>query len=285
MPSLRFFPARAAALTAALALGPLAGCAAINSTGDTAGNAATWTAAASSPRVTTSSRRRAPSPARTATPEEEAPVSAPRVRPVVHADEPVLLAESAAPSSAAALIASLRNTGDRWIGVRYRFGGETRSGIDCSAFTREMFRETFGIELPRNTALQVNEGFQVDRDELQPGDLVFFRRGGTRHVGVYLGDGNFIHASSSRGVTYSRLDESYYARHYWTARRILTSTPASFTEGGVRRRPLPRAEREALRNGETQAAPTLSDFQNGFEWNGAEEAEAPAPTEEEHAGW
>jgi cell wall-associated NlpC family hydrolase len=263
MLSLRFCPARAAALTAALALGPLAGCAAINPVADVdAGAAATWTAAAASPRVVApSARRRAPRPTPTPAP-TEARVSAPRVRPVVMADEPVLLGEAAAP--AATLAAAIRETGADWIGTPYRFGGEGRSGIDCSAFTRQVFRETFGIELPRNTALQVQEGFEVSRDELQAGDLVFFRRGGTRHVGVYLGDGEFIHASTSRGVMISNLSEGYFDRYYWTSRRILAEPTGSFADG-VRRRPLPRAEREAR-----AAAGTDFDAPD-FEWEPFEE--------------
>ena len=119
-----------------------------------------------------------------------------------------------------------------WLGTPYRWGGTSRRGIDCSAFTRELARASFGIELPRNTAGQQFEGVPVSRHELIAGDLVFFRRGGVRHVGVYLGDGDFVHASSSRGVTVSNLSEGYYARHYWMARRIL-SEPSG-------RRPTPR---------------------------------------------
>jgi lipoprotein Spr len=142
---------------------------------------------------------------------------------------------------------AIRERGNSWIGTRYRFGGEGRSGIDCSAFTRQLYRETFGMELPRNTALQVQEGVSVNRQDLGPGDLVFFRRGGTRHVGVYLGDNEFIHASTSRGVTVSNLDEDYYRRYYWTARRVLNDRPSYASAGELRRRPMTRADREARR--------------------------------------
>jgi hypothetical protein len=172
--------------------------------------------------------------------------------PSVRAEAPVLLetvaaeAAPAGPASAPAVAAALRAEGADWLGTPYRFGGESRRGINCSAFTRALMREAFGLELPRNTALQVNEGTHVSQGDLRPGDLVFFRRGGTRHVGVYLGDGEFIHASSSRGVTVSRLDEGYYQRHYWTSRRVLG--PAGGGEvAEVRRRPRTRAEREAER--------------------------------------
>ncbi len=150
-------------------------------------------------------------------------------------------------ASGAVTASAIRERGNDWLGVRYRFGGESRSGIDCSAFTRQIFRESFGMELPRNTALQVQEGVSVNRQDLAPGDLVFFRRGGTRHVGIYLGDNEFIHASTSRGVTISNLDEDYYRRYYWTARRVLNATPSYADAGDLRRRPMRRAERDAER--------------------------------------
>ncbi|HYE96196.1 MAG TPA: NlpC/P60 family protein [Rubricoccaceae bacterium] len=132
----------------------------------------------------------------------------------------------------ARLAHTLRRAAEDWTGTPYRFGGTSRSGIDCSAFTQRVFNEALGIELPRNTALQVERGHAVSRDELRPGDLVFFRRRGTRHVGVYLGDDEFAHASTSRGVIVSRLDEDYYARHYWTARRVLDGAE-EIPEGGL----------------------------------------------------
>ena len=129
---------------------------------------------------------------------------------------------------------TLRAEGPNWIGIPYRWGGTSRRGIDCSAFVQQYVRTTLGIELPRTTASQRYEGVSIDKDELIPGDLVFFRRRGTRHVGVYLGDGEFIHASSSRGVTISELASNYWTRYYWMSRRIITA-PSD-------RRPTPRSE-------------------------------------------
>ena len=123
---------------------------------------------------------------------------------------------------AARLDRSLRDAAPRWLGIPYRWGGSSRRGIDCSAFVQQYVRENLAIELPRTTAGQRYEGVPVDRDQLQSGDLVFFRRSGVRHVGVYLSDGEFIHASSSRGVTVSELDNDYWTRYYWMARRIVT---------------------------------------------------------------
>jgi cell wall-associated NlpC family hydrolase len=133
--------------------------------------------------------------------------------------------------------AFLRDAAPNWIGIPYRWGGSTRRGIDCSAFVQQYVRETLGIELPRTTASQRYEGVPIDKDELQAGDLVFFRRRGVRHVGVYLSEGDFIHASSSRGVTISNHSSSYWTRHYWMSRRIVTEpsgrmpTPRSGARG------------------------------------------------------
>ena len=133
--------------------------------------------------------------------------------------------------------AFLRDAAPNWIGIPYRWGGSSRRGIDCSAFVQQYVRETLGIELPRTTASQRYEGVPIEQDQLQAGDLVFFRRRGVRHVGVYLSEGDFIHASSSRGVTISNLDSDYWTRYYWMSRRIVTEpsgrmpTPRSGARG------------------------------------------------------
>lgn len=108
----------------------------------------------------------------------------------------------------------------RWQGTRYQLGGTSREGIDCSAFTQITFNEQFAVDLPRTTQDQLNSGVSVARADLRPGDLVFFRTGSKqRHVGVYLEQGVFLHASTSRGVTLSRLSNPYWNQTYWTARR------------------------------------------------------------------
>lgn len=113
----------------------------------------------------------------------------------------------------------------RWVGTPYVLGGESQRGIDCSALVQQVFDEAFAVELPRTTSGQVLEGRRVERDELNPGDLVFFRPPGPyRHVGVYVGEGRFLHASSSQGVILSRLDNVYWNRYYWQARRPLART-------------------------------------------------------------
>ena len=113
----------------------------------------------------------------------------------------------------------------RWAGTPYRIGGTTDRGIDCSALVRNVFRETFDVELPRSTQDQVHEGRPIDRQELQAGDLVFFRPPGRyNHVGIYVGNGYFLHASTSKGVIISSLDNSYWQRYYWQSRRALEPT-------------------------------------------------------------
>ncbi|MEL6612775.1 MAG: NlpC/P60 family protein [Bacteroidota bacterium] len=152
---------------------------------------------------------------------ETAPVLAPAAPDTVIAVSSRAASSSAAAAHNAMVAATIRAEGSDWIGIPYRWGGTTRRGIDCSAFVQQLMRATFDLELPRTTATQVHRGERISRDELIPGDLVFFRRRGVRHVGVYMGDGDFIHASSSRGVTVSNLSSNYYTRHYWQARRVL----------------------------------------------------------------
>lgn len=115
----------------------------------------------------------------------------------------------------------LREEVDEWFGTPHRMGGEDKNGVDCSAFVLALYRDLFGVEIPRTTSAQVQVGEEVSPEELQPGDLVFFRPGRSRHVGIYIQDGEFAHASESQGVTISRLDESYWDRAYWTSRRVL----------------------------------------------------------------
>lgn len=105
----------------------------------------------------------------------------------------------------------LFNKIEEWWGTRYCMGGHTKECIDCSAFTGIILRDIYKINLPRTAAEQYSATNHIDRSELQEGDLVFF--GGRRyinHVGIYLCNNKFVHASTSNGVTISDLDE-----HYW----------------------------------------------------------------------
>jgi lipoprotein Spr len=109
----------------------------------------------------------------------------------------------------------------KWEGVRYKLGGESMTGIDCSAFIQKAFEEKLALEMPRTTLLQAKVGKEVNKNELELGDLVFFKTGKSKHVGIYMENGKFMHASTSNGVTISDLDNSYFAKNYWKAQRII----------------------------------------------------------------
>lgn len=107
-------------------------------------------------------------------------------------------------------------------GTHYVRGGTSRGGFDCSGFTRYVYAK-YGVALPHSSAAQAGRGTAVSRGELKPGDLVFFQtyRRGISHVGIYIGNGNFVHAASrGRGVTVDALDSAYYASRYRGARRV-----------------------------------------------------------------
>lgn len=115
----------------------------------------------------------------------------------------------------------LLETIDSWYGTRYRYGGTTRRGIDCSAFVREIYRSAFDIELPRTAREQYQRVSHVSFTDLKEGDLLFFNTtGGISHVGMYLRNNKFVHASSGRGVIVSDLYDFYYISRFRGAGRI-----------------------------------------------------------------
>jgi cell wall-associated NlpC family hydrolase len=110
----------------------------------------------------------------------------------------------------------------KYKGVKYRYGGTTSRGFDCSGFVQRVYMDAFKISLPRTTKMMMKTGKRVTKDQLKIGDLVFFHP--TRkyyHVGIYMGNGIFMHASTSKGVMKSKLDLKYWRRSYVKARRIL----------------------------------------------------------------
>lgn len=116
----------------------------------------------------------------------------------------------------------LQNAHHEWQGTPYRYGGEGSNGIDCSAFTQQVFRDFFNKDLPRNTRSQLQEGEGVRRRSIKTGDLIFFKTGRRAlHVGISMGNGEFLHASVSSGVMISNLKEQYWAARYLGARRVL----------------------------------------------------------------
>ena len=110
----------------------------------------------------------------------------------------------------------------KWKGTPYKYGGSDLRGVDCSALVQNIYASAVNVQLPRVTRTQVKEGVFVKRNALQVGDLVFFKTSPTvNHNGIYIGNGEFIHASSSRGVMISLLDNVYWKKRYWQSRRIL----------------------------------------------------------------
>ena len=110
---------------------------------------------------------------------------------------------------------------DQWKGTPYKLGGTSKQGIDCSAFTQQAYSTVFNIGIPRTTASQANTGKSIAIEALRSGDLVFFKTGGNkqRHVGIYVQDGGFLHASTSKGVMLSELKNPYWKKHFWKAIR------------------------------------------------------------------
>ncbi|MGC9404030.1 NlpC/P60 family protein [Vibrio genomosp. F10 str. 9ZC157] len=116
---------------------------------------------------------------------------------------------------------SFMNVYERWKGVPYRLGGTSFQGIDCSAFVQIAYHDALNVKLPRTTLHQSKVGSKVGYDEAEVGDLIFFRTSRTtRHVGVYLGNRQFLHASTSKGVIISRVDNPYWASKFWHYRRV-----------------------------------------------------------------
>lgn len=110
-----------------------------------------------------------------------------------------------------------------WLGTPYRYGGANKSGADCSGFAKVVYLEVYGVNLERVTVNMAQKSRRISKRNLQEGDLVFFRINSRRisHVGIYLSNNKFIHASSSRGVIVSDLDEDYYRKNFAFAGRVL----------------------------------------------------------------
>jgi len=116
------------------------------------------------------------------------------------------------------------------VGIRYRYGGNSpEQGLDCSGLVRYVFREAGGPDLPRTSQEMSRRGEPVDKQDLQPGDLVFFNtlNRAFSHVGIYLGNNQFIHApSAGRNVRVENMDMNYWKTRFNGARRVLENEPA-----------------------------------------------------------
>lgn len=133
---------------------------------------------------------------------------------------------------------SILSEGLSLIGTRYRYGGSSiKTGFDCSGFIGYLFKEEAGMQLPRSTREMINmDAPLVARDELEPGDVIFFStrgRGRVSHAGIYLGDDQFIHSSSSRsgGVRVDSIGSGYWKRNYLEAKRLLALAPEQESAG------------------------------------------------------
>ena len=176
-----------------------------------------------------------PFPTAALPPGAEAP-SAPGTAPADRAAVPPDLPDHGEPIALPAeppLAATLIDTALSFRGVPYRSGGSAPSGFDCSGFVQYVFAQ-HGAVLPREVRAQYRVGRQIDLEEVQTGDLVFFDtdRHGASHVGIALGMGRFVHAPSSRGVVrVERYDAPYWARRFAGARRVMeVGAPAA--DGG-----------------------------------------------------
>ncbi len=111
---------------------------------------------------------------------------------------------------------------NKWIGTPYCFGGSTKKCTDCSGFVQSVYKEVFGAKLPRTANQQYKHGKSIRRKLLKTGDLIFFRnwRYKITHVGIYIGNNKFAHASSSKGVMISSIKDPYFKKRYAGARRL-----------------------------------------------------------------
>lgn len=122
---------------------------------------------------------------------------------------------------------------DDWYGVSYCTGGNSKECIDCSSFSHILLQDVYNMNIPRSSREQYSASQHINLEDLNEGDLVFFSNGGDiSHVGVYLLNNKFVHASTSSGVMISDLNDSYWKPRYKCAGRYVTNPTASFSNSG-----------------------------------------------------
>ena len=110
----------------------------------------------------------------------------------------------------------------KWDGTPYKYGGTSLKGVDCSSLMQILYKDAFGLKIPRTTVNQAKVGYQVNKSTSREGDLVFFKTGyNTRHSGIIIEKGKFIHSSTKYGVIVSSLNNPYWKSKYWQTRRVL----------------------------------------------------------------
>lgn len=137
--------------------------------------------------------------------------------------------EKEASAESAYSIEELKEVSSKYLGVRYAYGGTSSKGFDCSGYVRHVFKELGITSLNRTSSDMYTQGEKVEKSDLEPGDLVFFNTSGKRisHVGIYIGSGKFIHASTSKGVIKTSINDKYYwGKKYVGAKRIANFSTA-----------------------------------------------------------
>lgn len=157
---------------------------------------------------------------------------------------------------------ALISEAQRWLGTKYRYGGESKKGVDCSGLVMKIYGSVCGVKLPRTTREQVRYCTKVARNKIKPGDLVFFASSKSEdkvsHVGLYIGDGRMIHASSSRGVVISDFDTGYWAKRYFTGAKVENAEKA-FAHVTPSRKSDVAPNTDVLSNAETASQRNVTD--------------------------
>jgi len=111
---------------------------------------------------------------------------------------------------------------EKYSNTRYKYGGQSTDGIDCSALVQAIYKNSFHKQIPRTTKDQARTGYRVDKNSARPGDIILFKTGyNVRHAGIVIEKGKFLHASTKKGVIITDIEKPYYKQRYWQIRRVL----------------------------------------------------------------